>query len=1051
MPLRGELNSVDLAHVFQMLILNQKAGTLEIVHEGISSQLYFCQSGVLVPFERDLLERRAVAALVRAGELTEEQVQRARANMEVLRRDLMATLVDMRSIADDVRRRAQRAQLEEDVYDLFFLRDATFEFRDGESPRGEGEVAEELALSPNGLIMEAARRVDEWEYIRELVPSGADIFELTGDVSTLDLKEYGRDASVIVEAIDGMRTVDELIEKTGVARFAVFRVIAGLLDRAIASSVTPDLVVVRARSCLEEGKVASARNLYEHAIAQGTDDLVVLMGAGQAYEMLGEPAKACERFLSAGRKAEEQGDLSIALELYLRIRELLPSQIGARERLFALRRVAQSHLSRRQYDPVREGWELAQILGQLERKEELVLVLGGLLDLAGEDPAQIEKIADLAIGMGNVAFAIDALFAAADRRNRSRDFNGALRCLKRAQGLDPARVNITNRIHAIGGAMERFRARRRSALRGLAMIAGSTLLSLAYARYSTAAMEEFGRYSLEDFLAADQFEAGREHFRLICRRFPLTVPFLLSLEKLRALDVAESNAGEVRRYREQMRAEERQHNLRQAELLRASALAARHSGDWGKAAELLQKARQLTGAEDLLDLDGALKEIEQYLAEARRLKSEAYFYRRAGRFAEAHARLLQLVETYPNTGVAREVELPVMIESEPRRARIILNGQPVTIGGDGFMVHAETPFVLDLPYGRLARVELEADGFARAMADVDPTVSDTVRLVLPSNVTSETIMPHRVIAPMATDGLAIVVPMERGRVGLLDAMSMSSYWTRELPDLADVTNTPALLGDEVVVPVSLNRLLWLSRSSGATLRHVDLPGRPVTSPVRAGSRIAVGYDGDGVAIVDGSARVATVTLPSARRCGPVALQDGRFAVGCTDGRVWLLGQDGSLTALVSGERAAAEVTALATVDERLLSADANGVLRIFDPRSGAVIATIPTSLGMAVDRIDVQDGIAVVQGAAGMAAVRLVDHAETGVVRGDLLLAAGGSTLIAAARHNGEILVLERAHLNAVAHYSAGAPIQQPGCVSGGRAFFVSADNKVVGIFCQRR
>ena len=234
MPLRGELNSVDLAHVFQMLILNQKAGTLEIMHEGLGRQLYFTTAGVMVPFERDLLERRAVAAMIRSGEVTDDQVRRARSNMEVLRRDLMPTLVDMRIIGDDARLMVLRAQLEEDVYDLFFLRDATFEFRDGESPRGDGEIDESLALSPNGLIMEAARRVDEWEYIRELVPSGADIFEIHGDADQIEVPDLGRDAKVVAGAIDGMRTVDEIIEETGVARFAAFRVVATLLDQGIA-------------------------------------------------------------------------------------------------------------------------------------------------------------------------------------------------------------------------------------------------------------------------------------------------------------------------------------------------------------------------------------------------------------------------------------------------------------------------------------------------------------------------------------------------------------------------------------------------------------------------------------------------------------------------------------------------------------------------------------------------------------------------------------------------------------------------------------------------
>ncbi|MFH0944926.1 MAG: DUF4388 domain-containing protein [Planctomycetota bacterium] len=280
MPLRGELNSVDLAHVFQMLILNQKAGTLEIVSEGVRRPLYFAPEGITVPHDDGLLMTRAGRALVRKGLVDEEQLERARCNMEVLGRDLLGTLVEMKLLDKAERLAALRAELEEEVYEVFFLRDASFEFRDGDLPDGMCKENDELALSPNALIMEAARRIDEWEYIRTLVASGSDIVERRAGLNRLDQREDDTEARLVYEAVDGIRTVDEVIGVTQIPRFVVFRKIALMLDAGAAGVVPPADLVERARACLGSGRVESAVNLFERAIACGVSEVEVLAGAG---------------------------------------------------------------------------------------------------------------------------------------------------------------------------------------------------------------------------------------------------------------------------------------------------------------------------------------------------------------------------------------------------------------------------------------------------------------------------------------------------------------------------------------------------------------------------------------------------------------------------------------------------------------------------------------------------------------------------------------------------------------------------------------------------
>src|SRR4029079_18081543 len=71
MALRGDLASVDLAQVFQMLALNKKVGLLSIQSAKLWKVLYFEQRGVTLYHNVHQVLDRVVAAFVRSGRLTE--------------------------------------------------------------------------------------------------------------------------------------------------------------------------------------------------------------------------------------------------------------------------------------------------------------------------------------------------------------------------------------------------------------------------------------------------------------------------------------------------------------------------------------------------------------------------------------------------------------------------------------------------------------------------------------------------------------------------------------------------------------------------------------------------------------------------------------------------------------------------------------------------------------------------------------------------------------------------------------------------------------------
>ncbi len=1054
MPLRGELSSVDLAHIFQMLILNQKAGTLEIEWDGVKRSLVFTPDGVHVPFEPEALARRALRRAVRDGRLDEKHIERARNNMGVLKKDVLATLVEMKVLSPEDRFRALKGELEEEVYELFFLKDATFEFRDGDLPGEDCQLQLEPALSPNGLIMEAARRIDEWEYIKTLVASGGDIVEAIDEIGRLDDEEVDVDARTIYDALDGVRTVDDVIEATQIPRFVVFRKIALMVDGGVAVSVPVERLLERAHECLAEERMEAATHLFERSIELGANDVSVYAGAGQAYETLGESRRAADLYLTAGRRAESEGDLGAALRLYQRIREVLPTQVEARLRLFALRNVASSSRRRGAYDPNDEGFALACILRDLERHDELLLVLSGLLDLAEHRPDQIERVSDHAAKLGQVAFAIDALLRSAAERENARDFEGAVRTLKRAQTIDPSRGELEARIRRLNASMQNRRRRHRSVVRGVAMMIAFALMFVGYGRYSKAAMEAYALYSVEDFVVARRFDQGRSHYDTIVRRYPLTIPFLLSFEKLRELDVAERHSVDVERYRAEVDGDRRKSNLNQAKMFKEAALSARHTGNFAEAVNLLKKALDLSGDTDPFEIRAAIDALTEYLSAARRIRSEATFYRRAGRFDESHERLVELAKRYANSPEARHLTLPVQVTSDPDQARIIVDGEHVRIGEDGSYVDAETPFVIDLPAAQPVNLTLTRAGYADVSVSFHAIERSSLDVRLPRRPDRVTILPSEVIHPLVADGSRAIAVLRGGRVSALRADSLEVAWSHEFTDLREAAGPPAVEGGEVWIPVTGNAIVRLDAVTGRPRGETATPGRPVSPPRFSNDRVAVRLDGGDLAVGPRSGPLARITPPSSVSSGPAALSGGRFVVGCQDGRVWICGADGSLTAVLRLDPVDGAVTAIAVRADDVLVGTQSGAMVLIDTAAGATsersdpTARVELETRSPVSEIRV-DGRAVAATSGDQ--IVLVDLERPGVVaRCDRVstLGDGGGGVFAAGSPNGVIRIFSSKDLREIGTFSAEAPINVAGVVTGGRGVFAAQGGRVVGILC---
>src|SRR5689334_7756325 len=147
---------------------------------------------------------------------------------------------------------------ENSVYTLFTWTSGTFNFEAGVEPE---EGSERVSVDPQSLLLEGARRVDEWSLIEKKIPSFDVVYSLDRSKLMLNRNPLSPEQEALLPLIDGHRDVTGLIRDSGLGEFEVGKALYGLLNANFLLPVgrkrtTPTLP--RNASPLERRELASA-------------------------------------------------------------------------------------------------------------------------------------------------------------------------------------------------------------------------------------------------------------------------------------------------------------------------------------------------------------------------------------------------------------------------------------------------------------------------------------------------------------------------------------------------------------------------------------------------------------------------------------------------------------------------------------------------------------------------------------------------------------------------------------------------------------------------
>ena len=486
MSFQGNLQSLGLFDVFQNVHQNRKTGTLVVRSERSERFVHF-DAGLVhlvsygrgrgLPVREHLLKRGYVSK----GDM--EKALRARGRSRAALRSFLAKLG---VLSEEDFAGAMQERVEDFLYELLGVREAQFEFEEGKPPSGVFDLEQKslaLHLDPAPIVMEAARRDDEWGRIRKVVQSDRDLFVRLGD----EAPEDDPDMQMVWSVLDGQTELREFGQELPLNDFEVQSIVAALVEAGYARAVHPADIPTLARQALESGELERARVLLEHAVEIERGDRELRRMLAETYEQQNRLKDAAGAWAVLGYQASLDGEDGEALEAYQRAATLDPVDVGLRERCFEiLGRVGTTD------DVLESAIDVSQgfvELGLFDRAVEVLEQAMQRPDLA-KRPGLLGRIARIEKDSGQPERGFERMLAEALQAEESADRELAEAFYLEAQRVFPERAELRQRLSDL---RSHKRERQRRARRRRALLAvGVSLLGVL----GLALVEEL-RFSLE--------------------------------------------------------------------------------------------------------------------------------------------------------------------------------------------------------------------------------------------------------------------------------------------------------------------------------------------------------------------------------------------------------------------------------------------------------------------------------------------------------------------------------------------------------------------------
>ncbi|MFH1421890.1 MAG: DUF4388 domain-containing protein [Planctomycetota bacterium] len=238
MTIKGNTKDIDLANMIQALSFAGREGVLRVWTVGRKIEIHITKSGIRLLCSDTAKHTLLGQLLIDSGVVTTQQLEQAVSKQKETSGRIGSVLVDLGFITKDEIVKCVKTQVQQELCDMFMWKSGTFEFEPLTESRAnnyalDSELGIPLTFETEAILLEAARKADEWERLSQELETSSAVFCRAENIRSVpDLSPLGfaeKDATRILLFLENPAAVDEIVHCTSLKKAIACRLIAYLV------------------------------------------------------------------------------------------------------------------------------------------------------------------------------------------------------------------------------------------------------------------------------------------------------------------------------------------------------------------------------------------------------------------------------------------------------------------------------------------------------------------------------------------------------------------------------------------------------------------------------------------------------------------------------------------------------------------------------------------------------------------------------------------------------------------------------------------------------
>ncbi|MEO0185755.1 MAG: DUF4388 domain-containing protein [candidate division WOR-3 bacterium] len=226
MPIEGDLKSINFSSILQLISQEHLTGVLKIKRKSELVDIGFIEGFITGAFfEKGEKTERLENYLVRSGFIKKNLFDMIQEIHEETKRPIMNIIIDDKYLTMEEIERIIKFKIQEVIDEVFTWQEGEFKFEQGAVIYPKSLI--KIKLNTENIVLESARRFDEWPRIASQITSSDLVYK---KIERPELKlKLPEDELRVLSLIDGQRSVNDLIEISGLGKFHTYSSLYHLL------------------------------------------------------------------------------------------------------------------------------------------------------------------------------------------------------------------------------------------------------------------------------------------------------------------------------------------------------------------------------------------------------------------------------------------------------------------------------------------------------------------------------------------------------------------------------------------------------------------------------------------------------------------------------------------------------------------------------------------------------------------------------------------------------------------------------------------------------